>query len=37
MYSRTMESFSASRNRLTGRVPCPGAGRVDDEDEAVKR
>ena len=24
MYSRTMESFSASRNRLTGRVPCPG-------------
>ena len=37
MYSRTMESFSASRNRLTGRVPCPGAGRVDDEDEALKR
>ena len=37
MYSRTMESFSASRNRLTGRVPCPGAGRVDDEEsrEAV--
>ena len=32
-----MESFSASRNRLTGRVPCPGAGRVDDEDEALKR
>ena len=37
MYSRTMTSFSASRNRLTGRVPCPGAGRVDDEDEALKR